>query len=451
MTPSPEPTRRIQFPRGLILALFALMVCIRMPEILFKGRFWAEEGRNFFHAAWVLPPLQALFNPYGGYLNIVANASTLAARWIMPLALAPYLTIAIALLFQLLPPLLLLTARDTWLHSQRVRFAGILLLLLAPGSEEIWLQTLHCQFELTLCCAMVLAMEAPTGRAAAGRLAILLLAPLCGPGAIVLAPLFLVRAAIDRTPARLTQATALLAGSAIQLLLFFHTFPERGYALNPLVLLWIVTIRHLAVPFLGLSQAAAVIAGMRLQLAAGRLPILITVLPILVFVPFGWAMLRQRATYPAFWLLASGMLVGIAGYYGAIGGSIMLIDVHSGERYVYVPQVLFSLAALILAATATGWTARIAWVAVVWLILIGAVEFEQPWKMASDGPSWRAEVAAWHHDPTHVLRLWPDGWTMTLEPRSSIAACSCSHHPALTLPPCPVPSQRCSLMRPTGS
>ena len=420
MTPFPASARRAHLQRGLILGVFALLVCVRMPEILLKGRFWAEEGRNFFHAAWVMPPLQALFNSYGGYLNIVANASTLAARWIMPLPLAPYLTIAIALLFQLLPPLLLLTSRDAWLQPQIVRFGGILLLLLAPGSGEIWLQTLHCQFELALCSAMILALDVPAGRAAAGRLAILLLAPLCGPGAIVLAPLFLMRAAMDRTPERLVQALTLLAGSAIQLLLFFHSFSERGYTLNPLILLWIVALRHLAVPFLGLSRAAALLAAMRLQLTAGRLPIpiLMTVLPILVFVPFGWATLRRRSQYPAFWLLASGILIGTAGYYGAIGGATGLFDVHFGERYVYVPQALFGLAALILAATATGWTARIASVAVIWLIVVGAMDFERPWKPASDGPSWRAEVAAWKRDPTHMLRLWPDGWSMTLEPHS---------------------------------
>lgn len=418
MMPSPASARRIQFQHGLILAVFALVVCVRMPEILLKGRFWAEEGRNFFHAAWVMPPLQALFNSYGGYLNIVANASTLAARWIMPLPLAPYLTIAIALLFQLLPPLLLLTSRDAWLQPQIVRFGGILLLLLAPGSGEIWLQTLHCQFELALCSAMILALDAPAGWAAAGRLAILLLAPLCGPGAIVLVPLFVVRAAMDRTPARLAQTLTLLAGSAIQLLLFFHSFSERSFKLNPLILLWVVSLRHLAVPFLGLSQATAVLAGFRSQLLAGRPPILMTVLPILVFVPFGWAALRNRSRYPAFWLLASGILIGTAGYYGAIGGVTGMFDVHFGERYVYVPQVLFGLAALVLAATATGWTARIASVAVIWLSLVGAMDFERPWKPASDGPSWRAEVAAWKRDRTHVLRIWPDGWTMTLEPHS---------------------------------
>src|SRR3978361_639414 len=82
---------------ALVLILFAALVCLRMPEIVIKGRFWAEEGRYFYHDAWVMPPLQALLAPVGGYLNIVANASTLAARWLLPLRLAPYLTIAAAL------------------------------------------------------------------------------------------------------------------------------------------------------------------------------------------------------------------------------------------------------------------------------------------------------------------------------------------------------------------
>ncbi len=30
---------------GLLLLVFAILVCMRMPQILFKGRFWAEEGQ----------------------------------------------------------------------------------------------------------------------------------------------------------------------------------------------------------------------------------------------------------------------------------------------------------------------------------------------------------------------------------------------------------------------
>ncbi len=136
----------------VMLALLTLAICLRMPEIILKGRFWAEEGNIFFRNAWLLPPMRALLNPYGGYLNLAANGGTLAARWLLPLRLAPYLTIGLALVVQLCPLLLLLDAGDE-LASDHGR----------PGSRRCcWCcscrrprrsgcNTLHCQFELGLC------------------------------------------------------------------------------------------------------------------------------------------------------------------------------------------------------------------------------------------------------------------------------------------------------------
>lgn len=420
MTASTSPGRRGWTLRIILLAAFGLLVCVRMPEILLKGRFWAEEGQFFFHDAWVLPPLQALLAPIGGYLNLVANAATLAARWTMPLRLAPYFTIVVALLFQLLPPLLLLTARDAWLQPLRIKLSGLLLLLVVPASEEIWLQSLHCQFELTLGCAIILALEPASGRffssgRGLGHGAILLLAPLCGPGAIVLVPLFLVRAVLDRSLPRLIQAGALSVGSAVQLLLFFQAVSGRGYRLEPELVLSVFAVRHLAVPFLGLTHAKIVATAVRARLASGHVPWVAVLSPLLVFVPFFIATLRDRRVRPAFWLLAAGGLTALASYFGAIGGTAALIDVHFGGRYVFVPQALFSLAVLAVAATGSARLAGIAWVAVLWLIVAGAIDFFCTWPLISNGPSWRSEISKWQNDPTHPIKLWPNGWLMTLE------------------------------------
>ena len=418
MNPFSAEERWPRLSRALLLSLFAVLVLVRMPEIVLKGRFWAEEGRHFFATAWVAPPLQALFTSYGGYLNLVANAATLAARLVMPLRLAPYLTIAVGLAFQLLPPWLLLTASDAWLGRMRTRVAGVLLLLLVPATDEIWLQSLHCQFELTLCCGIILAFETTVGAAAFARLAILALTPLCGPGGIVLVPLFLARAALDRSSARLLQALTLAAGSAIQLLLFFEPFAGRTYRLDPVMLLCVVAIRHIVEPFFGLSVAYRAGGEVRRQLASGHVPVWAVLLPVMVFVPFAVLLLRQvKRAAAASWLLAAAALTALAAYYGAIGGTAILIGAQSGERYIFVPQALLGLAILAFAATASGRVARAAWVAVVWLIVIGANTYTATLPDIRNGPAWRDEVRAWQRDPSRPIRIWPDGWTVTLAPR----------------------------------
>ena len=130
---APAP-RRLWLATPVLLGAFAALICLRMPEIILKGRFWSEEGPIFFVNAWTHTPLHALFFSYGGYLNIAANATTLAARWLMPLELAPYITIAVALLAQLCVPLVLLTTRDGWLQSWPARLAAITLVLVVPDA-----------------------------------------------------------------------------------------------------------------------------------------------------------------------------------------------------------------------------------------------------------------------------------------------------------------------------
>ena len=417
MIPSAAQKRWPRLSRALILALFSALAVARMPEIVLKGRFWAEEGRNFFANAWTAPPLQALFTPYGGYLNLVANAATLAARVLMPLRLAPYVTISVGLAFQLLPPLLLLTARDAWLGRPRTRIAGVLLLLLVPGSEEIWLQSLHCQFQLTLCCGIVLALEPVAGAACVARLAVLALAPLCGPGSIVLVPLFLLRAALDRSGTRLLEGLTLGAGSAIQLLLFVGPFAGRTYHLDPVVLLCVISIRHVVEPLFGLKAAYVAGHAVEGQLASNHVPIGAVLLPVAVFVPLAALTLRATRAAAARWLLAAGAATALAADYGAIGGTAILIGAQSGERYVFVPQALLALAILAVAATASRGIARGASVAVVWLIAVGAGTYGATLREVRNGPAWRDEVRAWQRDPSHALRLWPEGWSVTLAPR----------------------------------
>jgi hypothetical protein len=388
-----------------------------MPQIMIIGRFWAEEGHVFFARAWDMPPAQALFTPFGGYLNLLANAAPLLARWILPLPFAPYLTIAIALLVQLCPPLLLLTARDAWLQPRHIRLAALLLVLLVPASEEIWLQTLHCQFELTLCCAIILSLDITPGKIALLRLGLLALAPLCGPTAIALVPLFMLRTIIDRSRGRAIQTATLCLAAAIQLLLFFRAVPGRGYSFNPFLLLCVLTVRHLETPFLGVLHAEMVAAAIHARLAAGYIPRRATVLPILAFGALAVTTLWHRHARAARWLYGAAALIAAASYFGAIGGASALIDARIGERYTFVPQALLGLTLLALAATTQRWTARTSWFAVVWLLTVGAWEFVHPWPLISDGPAWRKEVALWRADPAHALQIWPAGWSVKLDPK----------------------------------
>ena len=396
------------------LALLATLILVRMPQIAIAGRFWAEEGTVFFAHAWTMQPWQAIWAPYGGYLNLIANSAPVAARWLLPLPFAPYLTIATGLLFQLMPPLLLLTASDAWLRPWPARAAAVLLLATLPCSEEIWLQTLHCQFELALCCGIILALDTIGGRVGWLRLGLLGLAPLCGPVAIALTPLFFLRAALERSRPRLLQAFVLFAGGAVQVLAFMTHQHGRAYALHPVITLCIVTLRHLAVPLLGIGQAEQVSAALHRQFAASHFPILGALIPLLVLVPLAVAALWRGLRHPGVWLFAGFALTAGASYFGAIGGGLSLLEVHLGQRYVVVPQSLLELCVVSLAATGDLRAALLPRIMVAWLLAVAVLNYWHTAPIVNHGPSWRAEVAAWRADPSHVLVLWPPTWSLTL-------------------------------------
>lgn len=397
-----------------ILALYAVLVLLRVPQIALLGRFWAEEGTVFFATAWTRPPLSALLTSYAGYLNLAANAATLAARYALPLEWAPYATIATGLAVQLAPPSLLLLARDAWLQDWRARAAAILLLLFVPAADEIWLQVLHCQFELTLCCALILALDARPR--AALPLLLLLLAPLCGLGAIALLPLFALRALLDRSIARTLQCAALVAGSALQLAFFFRIGTDRLLTTDPAILLPVITLKHLVVPFLGTGTARRLAGSWRDATAHGRLLPLAAVFPVIGSIGIVAASIRAR-NWTALWLLAAAALTAGAGYFGALEGPMSLLDEMSGQRYAFVPQSLLAMTFLSLAALPGHPAPRALGAALcLWLLMSGVQQYRRPWNAVAFGPAWRPEVAAWRADPAHTIQIWPQGWTMTLDP-----------------------------------
>ena len=397
-----------------ILMLYAALVLLRMPEIVLKGRFWAEEGTVFFTNAWTLDPMTALLMPVGGYLNIIANGATLLARWAVPLADAPYVTIAIGLVFQLVPPAILLTARDAWLRGWPIRLCAAALLLFVPGADEIWLQTLHCQFELALACGLILALDVPQGRRRVGYLAVLVLAPLCGPGAIALTPLLVLRASIDRSADRTMQLAALVGGSAVQMLCFFQLGSGRGYTLDPAILLAVVTAKNLMVPVIGLRSATGGVEALYRAAASGHVPLAAIMAPPVVF---GGTLLAIWHTghRAAFWLLAAAAAAALASYIGALDGTVLMIDVRAGARYAVVPLSLTALTFLAIGASGSAWVRWPARGLCLWLLMVGMRNYTAPWPPVRDGPVWRDQVALWQTEPGRALEIWPKPWTVRIE------------------------------------
>ncbi len=401
--------------RIALTLLFVGLICLRMPDIVLHGRFWAEEGKEFFAAAWRLPAGRMLFRPYGGYLNLVANAGAIGASSLVSVERAPYVTIGLALLFQTCPAILILSSGASWLRSRWAIVAALLILATPPASEEVWLQTLHSQFHLAVCAGLILAMPAHSGRRLnAFRLFLLVLGALCGPACIVLLPFFALRAVIEKSQARWWQALALLAGSALQIGLFLSVQHGRSYHIDSSVLAGVMLVRHLFVPLMGHYAAVPLANWIHRRYAAGAIPWSAVILSCASFGIWIWVVLKRWREAPA-WLLTAGLAVAALSYYGAIDGGTNLLNVDFGLRYSFAPQALMSFSLLALASAKRGAVSYAAATVVCWLIVVGLAGYFTPSSpIFAHGPDWRREVAAWRADPCHRLAIWPSGWVMDL-------------------------------------
>lgn len=422
-----RPASRGSFPspfsgaqRFALLAAFALLTALRLPRAWVHGRFLDEEATVFLAYAWHHPWPDALFRAFAGYWNLAANGitlliATLVKAGALPLERAPYVTMTAALAVQCLPALLILTGRADWLRRRSAVIAALLMIVLAPASEEVFLNVLHIQFHLALCAALILALDPPETRSGrTGYGALLFLAPLCGPGAIVILPLFALRAMLDRDRARVAQLAPFAGGAAVQLLFFYHQSPMRGHSVDPATTAAAMFVRLIALPLLNYGVADGIgrmiIAAQRdgsagwwfasTAAVAGLGALLIT---------------AARRRDGAVWLLAAGLGLAIVSF----GFGMVLLDraslfrVGSGERYNFLPLVLIGLG-LIALAVRDGSAGRV-WASLCLLVILtGLIRYPRPLDDYADGPSWPVQVAVWRQDPTYPLAVWPHPWTADL-------------------------------------
>ena len=396
------------------LAVFVALVWLRMPQIMRHGRFWAEEGRDYFANAWNLPWWRALTATDVGYLNLTANVAAVLARYLVPLEQAPHVTTAMALCLQALPAILLVTAADAWLARPHALLAAILLLAMPPGSEEVWLNTPNSQFHVAAAAGICLALDARSGRNTGYKAVFLVLAPLCSPATMALAPLFLARAAWERTRPRVMLASSIGLGTLVQAGVFLSRSANPGHLLQLPSLVSMVAVKNLAIPFLGTAIAGYVADRLRWDVVSG-------VFPVAAFLAAGIAgalllaaILIRRRPAPL-WLLLAGVALAAISYSAALGSGPDLIAPIAANRYAIAPSMLFGLCVISIAATGRDRLAWLAWAITAWLLAVAVIQTVLPQNpVFKSGPSWRAEIAKWRADPSHPIAIWPSGWVVHL-------------------------------------
>lgn len=406
----------------LLLAGFLVLILLRLPQVWQFGRFFCEEGTIFFSYAWHRPASEALWRSFAGYTNLAANASTVLAVQLVrsgtiALEHAPYVTMGIATLFQLIPAALILTGKGTWLDTRSAVIASMLIVAISPMTEEVFANVLHIQFHLALCAGLILALDVPVHRRARVLYGVLLfLAPLSGPGAIILLPLFCLRTLIDKDAGRAVQTIVLGTAAAIQLLFFYTASPLRGDLLDPVSLLDLLFIRLGVMPLL--SAPIANLYGVRIFADSRDHGLIWLGTAVIAFAYFAalLAFASRSRKDPAIWLISSGLLVASvafgAGMLPLPPGVVYLST--AAQRYNFVPLTLIGMG---LVAMSTRANPPLAWVfrGLTFLFLAsGALTYAAPIDDMAHGPNWGDEVARWRANNQYRPKVWPSTWEVDL-------------------------------------
>jgi hypothetical protein len=408
--------------RTLLIFGFLVLVAVRLPNVVLHGRVWAEEGAVFLRNAMILPWTRAIIYPVGGYVNIIANLAGIVAADIVPLEQVRWVGVTTGVLFQALPAILIVSSRWDWLQSRIGLVIALLLLGTVPLAEEVWLNSLHPQFHLTLCVALILGMDPVRGWVGRFHLLLILLAALCGPTAWFLLPLFAARAFLDRSAPRAIQTAVLAAGVLLQVVFFYHANQTNGLPLNVSAFVSAILVKNLLVPLVDYRTAGAISGALMNMAEAGTIPVAIAVAELLLLCGLALS-LWCRGKRAWFWMFMCGVATALPSYAAARGGTVNFLHIGSSNRYAFVSQVLFALILLGVALTGKAGGGRIARFGVLWMLVVGVSEFhDDPVRAYFDrGPLWTAEIAAWRHDPMHVVHIWPDVWTVDLNAHEPVS------------------------------
>ena len=199
------------------LSLITVLILFsRRPDAFTNPQFWAEDGAVWYANAYNFGWWKVLLVPSAGYIQILPRLCA-AAALAFPLAYAPALCNAAAIVLEGLPAIFLLTRRFDFVAALPTRAYLAFLYLVLPNSSELHANITCAQWHLAVLLFLILIAEVPqNGIWRCFDMSAAALCTLSGPFAIFLAPLALALWWKTRHAWRALLAVVLTLGAVIQ-------------------------------------------------------------------------------------------------------------------------------------------------------------------------------------------------------------------------------------------
>jgi hypothetical protein len=409
-----------------ILFASALVIYFRSPSHFLAPSLWAEEGTRYFAFANNLVWYQALTKVTLGYFSLWPNLALTVAVNLFSLENVPLITTIFAFIVQLIPIIIILWSQSCFWRNDVMKGIGILVVLFAPLSEEVWLNTINSQFYCLLIAFLILIEDIDTVSMLKKwwyRI-LLALAGLTGAVSSFLIPLFVLKAWREKKTEYVVQTTILLLGAVVQMSALwtssqYSDVPLRWNGFDFRLFISAIWTKSLALAFLGLENANAY-ASMLDNMSEYEFGLfsLLLLFPIAVFFVYHALKLQVETKIT---LIGSYFLVSIFMVMFSLGSDkSYLVFPGNGSRYFYVPNVILMfivLAAIRFEKTKFKMLQSILPIALLIISLgLGMTQyFKLPTRNDLYGPNWKEEISEWRENPQKALvGISPKGWEIWL-------------------------------------
>jgi hypothetical protein len=400
-------------------AVFLAIALWKAPDILRHPRFWAEEGTIFYVGFLGNSFIECILYVGHGSFQILSNVIVYLATQV-PVALAPAVTTYLTLGLHLV----VLTQIVSFARAYGLARSVALLLAAAwallPQTYEVWLTSTNAQWLAGVSVLLLFAM--PSGwieRHRKGALAACCIYALSGVPGILFAPVFLLRAALERSRLIAILAAILGAGAVLQLVVIAWVGDPRPFTTHPLVLILPIFLQSVIAPVLSGDFASQIALLIReANPSASRVAILDT-----LAMGLGIMALATAAAYSsgrkmhALLLLTAWVLVTEVQNFAAINPPEN-INGWAGGRYFLCGSVCLCLL-LALGQTARQTALRAISIGLLCtIVLTGVVEANSKWaQQSTKGPSWRRQLDACQSGQLCNVTVWGMGgpWVVAIQ------------------------------------
>jgi len=412
--PTHDPDVRTVQARDIIgaCAIFLIIAAWKSPAVFKHPRFWAEEATSFYANFLNTSLPSSLSYIKSGSIQLLTNAIVYLAAQV-PIGLAPTITTYLALSLHLIVVVQIVLFACAYDLATPVALLLIGSWALLPQTYEVWLNATNAQWIAGVSALLLFAMPTEwVERHFKSAAAACLVYAVSGVPSVLLAPLFLLRAGVERSGPIAILGILLGAGASLQLAVLFWVGEPRPFPTNPLVLALPLFLQSVLAPLLSGDFANEIARWIQKPNAANSAVAIAGTLAIglgIMSVATVAASASGRKVH-ALSLLFACILVTEVQNFGAIEPHGQISGWSGGRYFLFGSMCLCLLLAwgtkarqVFLRVASIGFLCSIVLTGVAEAILSPAA------KSMTHGPSWRQQIDACPPKVACKITVWPGG------------------------------------------